>query len=205
MIQERFTSFRAKEEHYKAQFHAWLVRHAQGKHAHAWLGFFSFIESIFFPVPIAFFLIAVLMADVSRWVYLSLLTTVTSVLGGLGGYAVGFFLFDLIGAPLIAFYGLEDAFAQAGKLFADNAFLALFTAAFTPIPFKVFTIAGGFFKINLLTFVVASFVGRGLQFFAIGLFMRLWGKKATDLAYRYFNIGTIALVLLLIVAFLLVK
>ncbi|MBI4120897.1 MAG: DedA family protein [Parcubacteria group bacterium] len=204
-MKQLLASFLEKQEHYKARFHAWFLKHAQGKHAQVWLAFLSFIESIFFPVPIAFFLIAVLMADATRWVYFSLLTTVTSVLGGLGGYAVGFFLFDLVGAPLIALYGLEEAFTKAGELFADNAFLALFTAAFTPIPFKIFTIAGGFFKINLITFVAASFVGRGLQFFAIGLFMRLWGKKATELAYRYFNIATFVLVFLLIVAFLVLK
>ena len=85
-----------------------------------------------------------------------------------------------------------------GQLYADNAFWSIFTAAFTPIPYKVFTISAGFFKIDLLTFILASIVGRGLRFFLVGYLMKLFGHFMGDVIYKYFNIFSIVVAVIVI-------
>jgi len=183
---------------FKTRTRDWFVEHAEGPRAKIWLSFFSFAEATFFPLPPDLLLIAILIARAQRWVYYALLTTITSVLGGIAGYFIGLFLFDTIGASIIELYNLEVQFEQIGKLFANNAFLTIFVSAFSPIPYKVFTLSAGFFNISFLIFVAASLVGRTLRFFAVAFLTKKFGKQLGNFIFTYFNAVSLTLAFLII-------
>ncbi len=177
---------------------AWAVRHAEGKNAKWWLFGLSFAESSFFPIPPDVLLAAILMTrERVRAFYYASITTAGSVLGGLFGYAIGYFLFQTVGVWLVHAYHLESQMITVQKLFADNAFFAIFVAAFTPIPYKVFTIAAGLFGISIPTFIIASILGRGGRFFLVATVMRYFGGHIARAFYRYFNILSLVAALLL--------
>lgn len=186
----------------KDRLKAWIERHIQGKHGIWWLAGISFAESSFFPIPPDIFLIAMLMGkDRSRWAWYAAITTIASVFGGLFGYVIGYVFFAAIGAKIVAFYGLESAVEQARVLYANNAFLAILTAAFTPIPYKVFTIAAGLFGIHIPTLVLASVLGRGARFFAVAYLMKRYGERIANVVYRYFNLFSILFLGLIVLGF----
>jgi len=177
---------------------AWAVRHAEGKNAKWWLFGMSFAESSFFPIPPDVLLVAILMTkERARAFYYASITTVGSVLGGLFGYAIGYFLFQTVGVWLVQSYNLESQMITVQKLFADNAFFAIFVAAFTPIPYKVFTIAGGLFGISIPAFIVASILGRGGRFFAVAIVMKYFGGHIARVFYEYFNLISLIVVAVL--------
>ncbi|MBI5078208.1 MAG: DedA family protein [Candidatus Yonathbacteria bacterium] len=166
----------------------WTVRHAEGKNAKWWLFGLSFAESSFFPIPPDVLLAAILLTrERVRAFFYATITTLGSVLGGLFGYAIGYFLFQTVGVWLVHAYHLEQQMVTVQKLFSDNAFFAIFVAAFTPIPYKVFTIAAGLFGISIPTFIVASVLGRGGRFFLVATVMRYFGGHIARVFYRYFN------------------
>jgi membrane protein YqaA with SNARE-associated domain len=169
-----------------------MSHHSSKERAPWWLALISFAESSFFPVPPDLFLSAILISQKgAHWLRLAVITTLASVAGGLFGYLIGYFFFNFVGVPLISFYHAEPAFREVEQLFSGNAFLAIFLAAFTPIPYKVFTIAAGFFKINLPVFIIASLIGRGLRFFVVAYLFKTFGEGIGNLLYRYFNIVAI--------------
>lgn len=174
---------------------AWAVRHAEGRHAKWWLFGVSFAESSFFPIPPDVLLVAILMTkERVRAFYYASITTVGSVLGGLFGYAIGYFFFQTVGVWVVNTYHLETQMVTVQKLFADNAFFAIFVAAFTPIPYKVFTIAGGLFSISIPTFIIASILGRGGRFFAVATVMKYFGGHIARMFYEYFNLISFVIV-----------
>ena len=174
---------------FKDSLSLWVTRHAEGRNAKLWLFGMSFAESSFFPVPPDVLLAAILMTkERARAFYYASITTLGSVLGGLFGYAIGYFFFQTVGVWLVNTYHLETEMITVQKLFADNAFFAIFVAAFTPIPYKVFTIAGGLFGISIPTFIIASILGRGGRFFAVAIVMKYFGGHIARVFYEYFNI-----------------
>lgn len=184
----------------------WVLKKSASRHSKIWLAILSFAESSFFPIPPDFLLITILMTpERKRWLYYATITTIYSVLGGIFGYFIGFFFFKFFGKPLITFYHLENNFDLVSTFFQKNNFLAIFTASFTPIPYKVFTIAGGLFKINLLTFITASILGRGLRFFIVSYLMKIYGQKISALIYKYFNLFSLILIILLILIIYLIQ
>lgn len=180
----------------------WFKARAHGAYAKAWLFFLSFTESSFLFIPPDILLVAILLVSARQWFYYATLTTVASVLGAVFGYAVAVFFFDTIGIKIIHFYNLEEQVGYAHLLFSDNAFWVILTAAFTPIPYKVFVLAAGFLKINFFTFLVASIIGRGLRYFVIAYTVHLFGKRATVFISRY-SIALTLGVLILIAVFIL--
>ena len=180
----------------------WFKARAHGAYAKAWLFFLSFTESSFLFIPPDILLVAILLVSARQWFYYATLTTVASVLGAVFGYAVAVFFFDTIGIKIIHFYNLEEHVGYAHLLFSDNAFWVILTAAFTPIPYKVFVLAAGFLKINFFTFLVASIIGRGLRYFVIAYTVHLFGKRATVFISRY-SIALTLGVLILIAVFIL--
>ena len=189
---------RQKLQTLKETLSAWAVRHAEGKNAKWWLFGISFAESSFFPIPPDVLLVAILMTkERARAFYYASITTAGSVLGGLFGYAIGYFLFQTVGVWLVHTYHLDTQMVTVKKLFADNAFFAIFVAAFTPIPYKVFTIAGGLFGISIPTFIVASILGRGGRFFAVATVMKYFGGHISRLFYEYFNLLSLVTVIIL--------
>jgi membrane protein YqaA with SNARE-associated domain len=157
----------------------------------------SFAESSFFPIPPDPILINMTLEKPSKWKRYALITTVASVLGGIFGYLIGFALFESFGNWIIDTYQLQDKYIELGHAFANNGLITIFAAALTPIPYKIFTISAGAFKLNFLTFLSASIVGRGLRFAAVGFITSVMGIKYKDQIKRY--IDRISVVILLIV------
>ena len=176
---------------------AWMTRHAENKNAKWWLFGISFAESSFFPVPPDVLLIAILATkERVRAFFYAGITTVSSVLGGIAGYTIGYFFFQTIGVWLVSTYHLESQMITVQRLFSDNAFFAIFTAAFTPIPYKLFTISAGLFAINIPVFIIASILGRGMRFYAVAIVMKYFGERIIALFYKYFGVASLLLVLL---------
>ncbi|MCQ4574684.1 MAG: VTT domain-containing protein [Candidatus Brocadiales bacterium] len=128
-----------------------------------------------------------------------------SVLGGCFGYFIGYELFEYMGKPIIDFYGLWEEFDYVSTRFHENAFAAIAVAGFTPIPYKLFTIAAGVCKINFTTFVIASILSRGLRFLAEGALIYFLGERVKPFVEKYFNVFSILFVVLLILGFIIIK
>jgi membrane protein YqaA with SNARE-associated domain len=115
------------------------------------------------------------------------------------------FLFDTIGSTIINSLGYQAQFDSVGALYSSFAFLAILVSAFTPIPYKVFTIAAGFWQVGLLPLVLASIVGRGARFFIVATLFHFFGPKIKEFIDKYFNLLTIMFIILFIGGFLLIK
>ena len=191
-----------KMNEYKKRMKEWVLANADTKAVEVSLAAVSFTESSFFLIPPDLFLVPIILVNKGRkWVYYASLTTASSVLGGAFGYLIGYYFFDAFGEGLVRLYGLEEELAYVGELFRDNAFLAIFTAAFTPIPYKVFTIGAGLFKIDFLVFVVASAIGRGMRFFMVGYITAVFGERATELVLEYFSVAVYSVLAVVIAYF----
>lgn len=129
------------------------------------LAIVSFLESSIFPIPPDVLLIPMVLADRTRAWLIATVCTVASVLGGLAGYAIGFFLFDLIGQPVLEFYGYVDKFETVKAFYAEWGFWFVMAAGLTPIPYKVFTITSGVLALNPAVFLAGSVLSRGARFF----------------------------------------
>lgn len=151
------------------------------------LGGLSFAESSFFPVPPDVMLAPMSLAKPSKAWYYASLTTVTSVLGGILGYFIGVFAFDVI-EPILHNYGYYDRYELAKTWFESWGFWAIFLAGFSPIPYKVFTIASGVVGMAFLPFVIASFIGRGLRFFMVAGLMAWGGEPMEKKLHNYMDI-----------------
>lgn len=176
----------------------WTMHWAHTRRAHSALFLLAFAESSCFPVPPDVLLIPMVIADRKRWHILALICTIGSILGGIFGYLIGWGFFELIGQPIIHFYHLENMVTLVGQRYEAHAFITIFTAAFTPIPYKAITITAGMFRLNMLTLIIASILGRGGRFFMVALALKLFGKKIQESIEKYFNILSIVFVLLLI-------
>lgn len=184
-------------EKLKARYHK-VIAWARTEKA---LFMLSFAESSFFPIPPDPILINMVLEKPAKWFRYSSITTVASVLGGIFGFIIGFALFESFGTWIIETYELQHRYDQLGEAFADNALITIFAAALTPIPYKIFTITAGAFKLNFFTFLAASIVGRGLRFFAVGFITSILGQKYKDQIQRYIDrISLVVLGLVIIVA-----
>ena len=177
----------------------WFEPKAGTKSAKIWLFLISFTESFFFPIPADPFMAIVILVQRDRWLYFVTLVTIASVLGGLGGYVIGAVLYDLIGRPIIDFYDLHEEFVKVNTLFDRYAFWAIFTAAFTPIPYKIFTIAAGVANLNLFIFTIASIFGRGIRFFIVGIIVKKFGKQFYETFLKYFDTATVVILVAVII------
>ena len=165
-------------------------------HAERYLAGVSFAESSFFPIPPDVLLAPMTLAQPRHWVRFALLTTAASVLGGLLGYMIGYLALEAV-TPLLHKVGYWHHFETAHAWFQRYGFWAIFAAGFTPIPYKVFTIAAGAAHMGLLPFVVGSMIGRGTRFMLVSGLVRLGGPKIEPHLRRYVDIigwGTLALI-----------
>jgi membrane protein YqaA with SNARE-associated domain len=158
----------------------------------------SFIESSVSPIPAEVALTPLIITRAHSWYYYAGVTTLASVIGGLAGYGIGALFFDLLGSPLVTFYGLEGELNTTQQLLAANTFLAIFVGAFTPLPYKLFTIAAGLLYAPLLPFLAASLVGRGIRFFAFSFIVHLWGAMVARMILRYFTVLTVLAILVIL-------
>lgn len=165
----------------------------------------AFAESSFFPVPPDVLLIALAISVPAKAFYYALICSIGSVLGGMVGYLIGYGLMDVIGYRIVDFYGFTDKWNVVGDLYNRYAAWAVGIAGVTPIPYKVFTIAGGAFKIDFLVFVLASAVSRSARFFIVAALIYKFGAPVRAFIDKYFDILAIVFVILLIGGFVLVK
>ncbi len=183
----------------------WVLSWAETPYG-AWaLGLLSFSEASFFPVPPDVLLIALGLSRPRRAVRYALICSAASVAGGMAGYVIGWKLFGVVGEPVIRFYGLQEQFREIQQWFVRWDVWVVGAAGFTPIPYKVFTIASGFAGLSVLRFLVASAVSRSARFFIVSVVMRIFGERARGFIDRYFNLLSIAFVFLLLLGFLVIR
>jgi membrane protein YqaA with SNARE-associated domain len=186
------------------RLYEWVLSWADSRHGLAALAAISFAESSFFPIPPDVLQIALSVARPARSFLYAAVSAVASVAGGVAGWAIGWSVWTLV-APW--FFRLVPGFSPqkfdyVEQLYQNNAGWAIFTAAFTPIPYKIFTIAAGVCSVPLATLVVASALGRSGRFFLVATVMWLFGARARDFLDRYLELVTILLGVLLVGGFL---
>lgn len=165
----------------------WTLRQAERPRALWMLFAMSFAESSFFPIPPDTLLAPIVLARRAWWWVAATVCTVGSVLGGIFGYLLGKFAFDTIGKPLLALLGREDGLSAFEQSFNAFGWQIVFLAGFTPLPYKVFTIASGVFEVALPVFIGASIASRGGRFFLVAIVVALFGPVAKPLIEKYFG------------------
>ena len=172
---------------------------ARHRHAERYLAAMSFAESSFFPIPPDVMLAPMCLADRSRAWRFAAVTTVASIAGGLLGYGIGYFLFEAI-EPWLRESHYWDAYSRGQEWFGRYGVWAVFVAGFSPIPYKIFTIAAGVAVLNLPGFLIASAVGRGARFFLVAGLIVLGGERMEEMLPRYVERLGWAVVILAVVA-----
>jgi len=183
----------------------WTIEKAQSPASEKWLGAISFAESSFFPIPIDIMLIPMILADRLKAWRLATITLVTSVLGGVAGYLIGMFLFETIGRPIIEFYGYGPQFEAFRGYYTDYGILIVLVAGFTPIPFKVVTIASGVVGLNPLVFIGASIPARGARFYLVAALLWKFGDPIRDFIEKRLGLVTTAFMVVGILGFVALK
>jgi membrane protein YqaA with SNARE-associated domain len=183
----------------------WVLGWAETPYGTPALFTIAFAESSFFPVAPDILLIALDLSRPKRSFYYALLCSIASVLGGIFGYFIGLELMDLIGFKIIQFYGVMNQYEQIKELYKHYDALAVFIAGFTPIPYKIATITAGAFKINFITFVVASVLSRGARFFLVSGLIYLFGARIKEFIDKYFNMLVVIFTILLIGGIIITK
>ena len=187
-----------------------LAGHKSSKY---YLAIVSFVESSFFPIPPDIMIIPMVISKKSDFKKIFLITTIFSVLGGVLGYVIGAFFFEF-GNYIMNFYGYEDKlFNIKENLVRNDGFYAwlgiLFLAGFTPLPYKVFTIASGLIGFNFLIFVLISLISRGLRFFLVSYFSYKFGDLFNEFmdkhGSKWFTIIGILIVIVGLVVYLIFK
>ena len=168
------------------------------RHAERWLFAVSFMESSFFPIPPHPLLGLMCLARPERAVRFGLICTIASVLGGLFGYAIGFFLYEAVGGQILHALGLAEKFPIAACYLRDYGAEIILIKGATPIPFKLITITAGFIGLSLFTFLWASIVSRGFQFMLVGILFWKFGRPIKAFIEKYLALLS-ALFLLLVV------
>lgn len=165
----------------------------------------AFVESSFFPIPPDVMLIPMVLAAPTRAWRIAAVCTVASVLGGIAGYGIGYFLYESVGQPLLGFYGYADRFEQFAGYYNEFGAWIVFGAGVTPFPYKVITIASGVTRLDPGTFAVASVLARGIRFFLVAALLWKFGAPIRNFIERYFGLLTIAFFVSLIGGFLLIQ
>jgi len=168
------------------------------------LSLFSFLESIIFPIPIDIFTLGLSSLRPRKWKSYFIYATVFSVLGAVTAYIIGEY-FSHLAFSVIHFFHYDSYYEKVARLFHSSPFWLTFTSAFTPIPFKVFTLTAGITRAPFLPFLLASIVGRGLRFFIESYLGMRFGLEMAKRHMRRINIGLILLLLLFIIFYLIFR
>ena len=170
-----------------------------------WLAAISFVESSVFPIPPDVMLLPMCLANRKRALMIGLVCTLASVLGGLFGYAIGYFAFDTLGQPVLAFYGVAEKYELFQTWYGQYGTLVTFVAGLSPIPYKVVTISAGVFHFPLWSFILFSFLSRGLRFMIEAWIIKQFGEPAMKFVDRHFEVLTIVGAVLFIGGFIAIK
>lgn len=188
----------------------WMLSWGESRWGAVALFIFAFAESSFFPIPPDVLLIALCLGAVARSFRFAAICTAGSILGAMLGYAIGFFAWQTTAGEYTALAHFffnhvfsVEAFEKVGALYDQYNFWIVFTAGFTPLPYKIFTITGGLFHINFVMFIIASIISRGLRFFLIAGLIWKFGAPIKGFIDKYFNLLAIAFTVLLVGSFFL--
>ena len=163
----------------------WTMDKAGHAHAERWLALISFVESSFFPIPPHPMLGLMCLARPEKALRYGFICTIASVLGGLAGYAIGYFVYESIGAQLLSGLGLSQGFPQAACYLREYGWEIILIKGATPIPFKLITLTAGFIHLDLFTFIWASIVSRGFQFMLVGWLFWKFGAPIKAFIEKY--------------------
>ena len=195
----------ATKPHLLRRLYYWTTSWAERPGGSWALFFIAFAESSFFPIPPDVLLLALCVGAPRRSFKFAAICALGSVLGGMAGYAIGMGAWHAVKGIFIPYIFSQEIFDKVQQLYHGNAFLALLTAAFTPIPYKVFTIAAGVFEVNFVTFVVASVFGRSARFFLVAAIIFIFGARTQAFIEKYFDWLAWALLILGVGGFLTLK
>ena len=175
----------------------WTLELANNPRAIWLLGFVSFIEAIFFPIPPDILLIPMILANIQKAWFYAFVATITSVMGGLVGYAVGFLAYSEIAEPLLISLGKQSAMILFSNSINENGFLIVLTAGISPIPFKVVSIMSGFTQMPILIFLVSAMLGRATRFFVVAALLKYYGETIKSFIETY--LGWLFLVFMVLI------
>lgn len=189
----------------------WVLSWSESRWGALALFVLAFAESSFFPIPPDVLLIALCLGAVTRSFRYAAICLAGSILGAIGGYSIGYFLwqngageYTALANWFFANVFSQESFLEVKSLYDKWDFWIVFTAGFTPLPYKLFTITGGLFHINFVMFILASIVSRGLRFFLIGGLIWKFGAPIKTFIDKYFNLLAIIFTILLVGSFILV-
>ncbi|MFQ5454046.1 MAG: YqaA family protein [Fidelibacterota bacterium] len=191
----------------------WVLHWAETPYGPMALFFLAFAESSFFPIPPDVLLIALALGVRKKSFSFALICSIASIAGGLFGYSIGHYLWwegsAYSGVAHFFFNNIpgftEDLFMSIQKQYSEYGFLIIFTAGFTPIPYKIFTISAGAFNINIILFLIASAASRTARFFLVAGLIWKFGKPITAFIDKYFNLLTLIFAILFIGGFFFIK
>ncbi len=184
----------------------WMESFAEKPQAMWFLFIISLAEASFFPIPPDILLLAMGVATPKKAFKIAGITSLGSIIGAVLGYFIGFGLFETIGNSIVELYNGQEVWQViVEKYNSEIGVWFLAGAAFSPIPFKIATIAAGATSMPLFQFILVCVIGRSVRFFAEGIIIYFWGAKAKDLIERYFDKISIAFLLLIIVGFIMIK
>ncbi len=169
------------------------------------LAVMSFTESSFFPIPPDVLLIPMVLAAPTRAWRIALVCSVSSLLGGIFGYMIGAYFFEIIGQPIVDFYHLQAQFERFQTLYNEYGAIIVGVAGFSPIPYKVFTIASGVTNLDFTTFIVTSAISRSARFFLVAALLWKYGEPIREFIEKRLGLLTLLFCVFLVGAFVLLK
>jgi membrane protein YqaA with SNARE-associated domain len=185
----------------------WVLHWAETPYGPAALFLLALAESSFFPVPPDPLLIALCLGAIKKSWRFAFYTSTASIIGGILGYAIGSFLWESVDSFFFKYIPgfTEDIFQSVLYHYQKGGFWYVFLAGFTPIPYKIFTIASGVFKLNLPLFITASTISRSLRFFAVAALFKKFGPEIKSFIDKYFNLFAFIFFILLLGGFMIIK
>jgi membrane protein YqaA with SNARE-associated domain len=183
----------------------WTLSLATHRHAMRALAVVSFVESSVFPIPPDALLIPMVLADRARAWRMAAVCTVASVLGGILGYAIGFFLFETVGRPILDFYGYQEEFQRFANAYNEWGLWIILIKGLTPIPYKLVTIASGVAHFDPVVFLLASIATRGARFFLVAALLRRFGPPIRGFVEKNLTAVATTALLLIVGGFVAVK
>lgn len=183
----------------------WVLHWAETPYGSWALGALAFTESSFFPIPPDALLIALALSVPAKAFWYAFICSGSSVVGGMLGYLIGLFLMQVVGNRILSLYGATDKFQWVKSYYERYDAWAVGVAGFTPIPYKIFTIAAGACRINFKVFLLASAISRSARFFLVAALIYQFGEPIKIFIDRYFNLLSIIFVALLILGFVVIR
>ncbi|MBF9050577.1 DedA family protein [Roseobacter sp. HKCCD9010] len=183
----------------------WTLGLAGHRHALWALALVSFTESSFFPIPPDILMIPMILAAPHRAFLIAGVCLISSVLGGLAGYGIGYFFFEQIGQPILAALGKTEQITAFNQRFNDLGFWPVLIAGLTPFPYKVITIMSGWTALPLGTFIVTSIIARGLRFFIVAALLWRYGAPIRDFIERRLGLMFTLFIVILLAGFYIVR